>query len=364
MSPSPSTTSSRCFVSLPGGRYGVRPERAVVVPLRRDERIGTASSSSASAAWRAPSEGYLAFLALVASQLTSAIARARASEEERLRAEAMAELDRAKTLFFSNISHELRTPLTLMLGPTTDALRSPARTLERHDLEIVHRNALRLQKLVGSLLDFARIEAGRARASLEPVRLDTFTGGAGPRIRRRRCARPALRTRSSCEPLPRPVLIDPDMWEKILLNLISNALKFTFDGKVRVSMAGRGEEIELEVADTGIGIPAHELPHIFDRFHRVAGRAGAHARRVRHRARAGARALAPAGRRRLGEEHRGRGHDDDRDDSCAPGATLSERGPPLAARAADNRFVEEARRWLPNADATATPPLRVPSPAA
>ena len=106
----------------------------------------------------------------------------------------------------------------------------------------------------------------------------------------------------SCEPLPHPVLIDPDMWEKILLNLISNALKFTFEGKVRVSLAARGEQIELEVADTGIGIPAHELPHVFDRFHRVAGRAGAHARRVRHRARAGARARAPAGRRRFGEE--------------------------------------------------------------
>ena len=186
----------RRFGSLPGGRYGVRPERAVVVPLLRDERDRYGFVVFGLAAWRAPSDGYLGFLALVASQLTSAIARARASEEERRRAEAMAELDRAKTLFFSNISHELRTPLTLMLGPTTDALRSPARTLEGHDLEIVHRNALRLQKLVGSLLDFARIEAGRARVSLEPIRLDVLTGElATPSTRR--CARPASRTRSA-----------------------------------------------------------------------------------------------------------------------------------------------------------------------
>ena len=270
MSPSPSTTSRAASFPCRAARYSVRPERAVVVPLRRDERDRYGFVVFGLAAWRAPSEGYLGFLALVASQLTSAIARARASEEERLRAEAMAELDRAKTLFFSNISHELRTPLTLMLGPTTDALRSPARILEGHDLEIVHRNALRLQKLVGSLLDFARIEAGRAPVSLAPIRLDIFTRELAHAFDSA-MREAGLAYEVSCEPLPRPVLIDPDMWEKILLNLISNALKFTFIGKVRVSMAGRGGEVALEVADTGIGIPAHELPHIFDRFHRVAG---------------------------------------------------------------------------------------------
>ena len=268
--PVPVDDLARRFGALPGGRYGVTPERAVVVPLLRDERDRYGFVVFGLAAWRAPSEGYLGFLALVASQLTSAIARARASEEERRRAEAMAELDRAKTLFFSNISHELRTPLTLMLGPTTDALRSPARTLEGHDLEIVHRNALRLQKLVGSLLDFARIEAGRARVSLEPVRLDVLTGELAHAFDSA-MREAGLAYEVSCEPLPHPVLIDPDMWEKILLNLISNALKFTFEGKVRVSLAARGGEVELEVADTGIGIPAHELPHVFDRFHRVAG---------------------------------------------------------------------------------------------
>ncbi len=268
--PVPVDDLARRFGSLPGGRYGVRPERAVVVPLLRDERDRYGFVVFGLAAWRAPSEGYLGFLALVASQLTSAIARARASEEERRRAEAMAELDRAKTLFFSNISHELRTPLTLMLGPTTDALRSPARTLEGHDLEIVHRNALRLQKLVGSLLDFARIEAGRVRVSLEPIRLDALTGELAHAFDSA-MREAGLAYEVSCEPLPHPVLIDPDMWEKILLNLISNALKFTFEGKVRVSLAARGGQLELEVADTGIGIPAHELPHVFDRFHRVAG---------------------------------------------------------------------------------------------
>ena len=264
----------------------------------------------------------------------------------------MAELDRAKTLFFSNISHELRTPLTLMLGPTTDALRSPARTLERHDLEIVHRNALRLQKLVGSLLDFARIEAGRAPVSLAPIRLDTFTGELAHAFDSA-MREAGLAYEVSCEPLPRPVLIDPDMWEKILLNLISNALKFTFIGKVRVSMAGRGGEVELEVADTGIGIPAHELPHIFDRFHRVAG------------ARARTQEGSGIGLALVHELSRLLGGDVSVKSTVDGGTTMTVTIParpadvsgeaPVAARAADKRVVEEARRWLPNADATATP---------
>jgi signal transduction histidine kinase len=261
---------ARRFGSLPGGRYHVRPERAVVVPLLRDEREQRGFVVFGLVAWRAWSEGYLGFLGLVASQLTSAIARARATEEERRRAEAMAELDRAKTVFFSNISHELRTPLTLMLGPTTDALRSPARTLEVHDLEIVHRNALRLQKLVASLLDFARIEAGRSQVSLRPLHLDALTAELAHAFDSA-MREAGLAYEVSCDPLPHPVLVDPDMWEKILLNLISNALKFTFEGKVRVSLAARGEVIELQVADTGVGIPALELPHLFERFHRVQG---------------------------------------------------------------------------------------------
>ena len=220
--------------------------------------------------WRAVSERYTSFLRLLAAQLTSALAKARSAEEQRQRTEAMAELDRAKTHFFSNVSHELRTPLTLILGPTTDALRAPERGLVGPGLEAVHRNALRLQRLVGTLLDFARIESGRAKASFELVELGALTAelsstfesamdGAG------------LVYEVRCEPLPHPVYVDPDMWEKILLNLISNALKFTFEGRIRVSLTHRDAEVVLTVEDTGAGIPTDELPHVFDRFHRVPG---------------------------------------------------------------------------------------------
>jgi signal transduction histidine kinase len=338
------------FGPLPGGRYGVTPGRAVVVPLFRNQRDRYGFVVFGLSAWRAPSEGYLGFLGLVASQLTSAIARARAAEEERRRAEAMAELDRAKTLFFSNISHELRTPLTLMLGPTTDALRSPARTLEGHDLELVHRSALRLQKLVGSLLDFARIEAGRAQVSLEHVRLEALTAELAHAFDSA-MREAGLVYEVSCAPLPRPVLIDPDMWEKIVLNLISNALKFTLEGRVRVSLAARGEEIELQVADTGTGIPAHELPHVFDRFHRVQG------------ARARTLEGSGIGLALVHELARMLGGDVSAKSTEGVGTTMTVVIPARAAeaspeapvagaaarRGADSWFVEEARRWLPNA---------------
>ena len=116
---------------------------------------------------------YRSFLDLVAGQLGTAISNARAYEQERQRAEALAEIDRAKTAFFSNVSHEFRTPLTLLMGPVEDTLSDPELSPSaRGRLELAHRNALRLLKLVNTLLDFARIEAGRVEASYEPTDLE------------------------------------------------------------------------------------------------------------------------------------------------------------------------------------------------
>jgi signal transduction histidine kinase len=337
------------FGDLPGGRYRVAPEKAVVFPLFRDDKDRYGFIVFGLSPWRAISSQYMSFLGLVATQLVSAISRARASEEERRRSEAIAELDRAKTLFFSNISHELRTPLTLMLGPTTDALASPGRMLEGQDLEVVHRNALRLQKLVGNLLDFARIEAGRARASFELVRLDILTRDLASTFES------AMRDAGigydvDCADLPEPVLIDPDMWEKILMNLLSNALKFTFEGRVRVSLVARGDRIELEVADTGTGIPEQELPHVFDRFHRVQG------------ARARTQEGSGIGLAMVHELTRILGGNVSAKSTMGVGTTMTvviparteERAPDrlrsrTVARRSDNLFVEEALRWLPNA---------------
>jgi signal transduction histidine kinase len=215
---------------------------------------------------------YRAFLDLVASQLDSALANARAYEEERLRAEALSEIDRAKTAFFSNVSHEFRTPLTLILGPIADlAAGNDARpAVDRERIELVHRNSLRLLKLVNTLLDFSRIEAGRTQAVYRPTDLATLTADLASAFRSA-IERAGMALIVDCPPLSEPAYVDRDMWEKIVLNLVSNAFKYTPEGEIRVSLRRVGSSIALTVADTGVGIPKHELPHLFERFHRVEG---------------------------------------------------------------------------------------------
>jgi signal transduction histidine kinase/DNA-binding response OmpR family regulator len=212
-------------------------------------------------------DGYRDFLVMVASQIGTAVASARALEEAEARAAALAELDRAKTTFFSNVSHEFRTPLTLLLAPTEEAVTAHG-SLHGEDLEAVYRNAQRLLKLVNTLLDFSRIEAGRVQASFEPADLARVTADLASAFRSA-AERAGLTLVVDCPPVPEAVYVDRDMWEKVVLNLISNAFKFTFAGTIRVALAWHGTHVKLTVADTGVGIPAEHLPRIFDRFHRV-----------------------------------------------------------------------------------------------
>ena len=174
---------------------------------------------------------YRSFLELLVSQVASTIADTIAYEAERERAEALAEIDRAKTLFFSNVSHEFRTPLTLMLGPLEEVLaRSSCNAADRQAVTTAHRNGLRLLKLVNSLLDFSRMEAGRAQASYQATDLAALTAELASHFRSA-CERAGLRLRVDCPPLEEPVYVDRDMWEKIVLNLVSNAFKFTFTAR-------------------------------------------------------------------------------------------------------------------------------------
>jgi signal transduction histidine kinase len=213
---------------------------------------------------------YRDFLVLVADQIATALANARAYEEERRRTEALRELDRQKTAFFSNVSHEFRTPLTLLLGPVEDALARGASVLEQADLELVHRNAIRLLRLVNTLLDFSRIEAGRADASFEETDLARLTRETASAFQSL-MDQAGLVFEVDCPPLSSPVHVDRAMWEKIVLNLLSNAFKFTLAGSVRLRLRERSQEVAFSVQDTGAGIPAGHLPHVFDRFHRVEG---------------------------------------------------------------------------------------------
>jgi PAS domain S-box-containing protein len=191
-------------------------------------------------------------------------------EQERRHVETAAELDRAKTEFFTNVSHEFRTPLTLILGPLEALLGGALDASQRDTIETAWRNALRLQKLVNALLDFSRIEAGRASARFEPTDLASFTRGVASFFAS--AARAAgLDFAVDCPPHGEPVWVDRDMWEKLVSNLLSNALKFTLKGAIRLRLRASDDAVRLEVEDTGVGIPEAELPRIFERFHRVQG---------------------------------------------------------------------------------------------
>ncbi len=249
------------------GPYPEGPKTALALPItppgcQRPMAILIAGVSS-----RLPlNEAYRAFYDLVVTAVTSTLANARASE-------AQAEIDRAKTAFFSNVSHEFRTPLTLMLGPLEDELSELANTLSpvrRERLDMAHRNALRLLKLVNTLLDFSSIEAGRLTANYEATDLAACTTDLASAFRSA-VEKGGLSLTVDCPALPEPVYIDREMWEKVVLNLLSNAFKHTFVGGIQVSLRWLGDYAELAVTDSGIGISEADLPHLFDRFHRIKG---------------------------------------------------------------------------------------------
>ncbi len=259
----------------PTGGWTVPPARAAIVPFVTPGGSGRAGALVAGLnPFRLLDDSYQGFLMLAAGQLAASISAAEVFEQERRRAEALAELDKAKTLFFSNVSHELRTPLTLMLGPVAEVLESADLSSEhRERLEAARRNSQRLLKLVNSLLDFSRIEAGRIRARFEPTDLAGFTSELVS-VFRSAIERAGMRLVVDCAPLKEPVYVDRDMWEKVVLNLLSNAFKYTLEGEIAVSLRQDAERAVLAVRDTGTGIPARELPHVFERFHRVAGARG------------------------------------------------------------------------------------------
>jgi signal transduction histidine kinase len=308
------------FGSLPVEPWGESPHSAFILPIlsSNKEQVECLLVAGISPRLEFNAE-YRSFLELVAQQVESSIATARSYEQERQRAEALAELDRAKTTFFNNISHEFRTPLTLMLSPLEDTLALPDDepiANHRQSLAVVHRNGLRLLKLVNTLLDFSRIEAGRVQAVYKPTDLAEFTAelasvfrsaieragltlivdcpsdfsrqvekdltpqphqeqGKGENSKPSQEQERGLErgfpesVSKDCSPLSEPVYVDRDMWEKIVLNLLSNAFKFTFAGQITVRLRQVNNQAELTVQDTGVGIPEAELPRLFERFHRV-----------------------------------------------------------------------------------------------
>ena len=189
------------------------------------------------------------------------------------RRRALERLDEEKSRFTANVHHELRTPLTLMLAPLEAMLSGdfgPLGELPRAYLGTMHANGLRLLKLISNLLDLAKIESGRlgiARRPLRPGRLiEALVAAARPLAERKGVA---LVTRGLAE-LPE-LCADPDALEKMVVNLVGNALKFTeAPGRIEVAGEVRAEGgVRLVVADSGCGIPPTELERIFDRFAQV-----------------------------------------------------------------------------------------------
>ncbi|NHC47570.1 SpoIIE family protein phosphatase [Motilibacter aurantiacus] len=262
------------FAEVPRGPWDGPPALALAVPFRQQADGPVYGFLVAGLSpFRPFDDAYRAFVELVAGQVAAGVATARAYESERLRAERLAELDRAKTAFFTNVSHEFRTPLTLLLGPAEDALTDSAAPLpgrQRDRVEVVVRNGQRLLKLVNDLLDFSRLEAGNRSAHFEPVDLAAETAELA-RAFSEAVERAGLTLTVDCAPLPERYWVDRDLWAKVVLNLLSNALKFTPTGGISVRLDAVDGGARLVVRDTGIGISEHDRQTLFDRFTRVAG---------------------------------------------------------------------------------------------
>ena len=250
---------------------------------------------------------YVGFCQLLADQLSSAMASAVSYEQQRQRADALAELDHAKTAFLTNVSHEFRTPLTLLLGPLDDALSDsgPDSALTNR-LTTARRNAGRLQRLVDSLLDFSRIEAGRATAALLCTDVGALTSDIASSFSEL-CQRAGLELVLDCRPAVADV--DPGMWETIMLNLLSNAVKYTLTGSITVAVHSDSSFCRIMIRDTGVGIAEADLKRLGERFFRAES---AHGRSVEGTGIglvAGARARRPATRkRRIRQRTRARHH--------------------------------------------------------
>ncbi|WP_338759039.1 ATP-binding protein [Massilia sp. METH4] len=265
------------FGTVPCGPYEAAPDTAMVLPITVPGQAGLYGFLVAGvSAARALDADYLHFYELLGATVNTAVGNVLAYEKEQRRAEELAQIDRAKTAFFSNVSHEFRTPLTLILGPLADALRDendPLSPGQRRRIDVTHRNSLRLLKLVNSLLDFSRIEAGRVVATYVPVDLAALTTDLAG-VFESAMEKGGLSYRLELEALGAPVYVDRDMWEKIVFNLLSNAFKFTLQGGVTVTLRRHAGMARLSVVDTGSGIPESELPRVFERFHRIEGTPG------------------------------------------------------------------------------------------
>ncbi|WP_306215848.1 chemotaxis protein CheB [Actinoplanes sp. RD1] len=253
------------------GEDRVLPARAMMIPAgRRDDGMVAAVVILGVEPLVPFDDDHRAFLDLVAEQVGVAVLAGRRRRDMQERMTALAALNRSKDEFFASVSHEFRTPLTLLLLPLEQLLSSRLTPEQTEAVQLAHRNALRSLKLVSTLLEFARIGEGATRARYEDVDLAELTADIAS-VFRSAVQHAGLAYVVDCPPLGRTVPVDPDMWEQVVLNLVANALKHTFTGSITITVGLRANHAELRVADTGVGIAADEIPHLFQRFHRIRG---------------------------------------------------------------------------------------------
>lgn len=209
------------------------------------------------------------YLALCVTHLGTALSAIRELDTERQRAQTLEALDIAKSAFFTNVSHELRTPLTLISGPLSEALSDPRLAPEQRErLQLAERNTARLTRMVDAMLDFGRMAASKVQPHAEPLDVtqqtramaDSFSGAF---------RRAGLEFVAECAQTDRPAHLDRDMFERVVLNLLSNALKYTPSGRVTLRLEPGPDGFTVSVADTGIGIRKRDIPRVFQRFEQL-----------------------------------------------------------------------------------------------
>ncbi|WP_171036445.1 ATP-binding protein [Dyadobacter sediminis] len=264
------------FGAFQSGPFELSPHTALIFPVvitgsSRPNCYLVVGVSSA----RSLDKEYRNFFELFANTVSTAFSNVDAYQQQQRRAQQLAEIDQAKTAFFSNISHEFRTPLTLILGPLQQMMEQPGHSgiLSLENRDLMYRNIQRLLKLVNNLLDFSRLEAGRVKASFQQVQLGPLTADLASNFRSV-IESAGMELILSIEQEDIPVYVDRDMWEKIVLNLLSNAFKYTLKGTITVRLTNEAGFAVLQVTDTGVGIQQAELPHMFERFHRIENSAG------------------------------------------------------------------------------------------
>ncbi len=256
---------------LPGPLGPLTPDVAVVAPLTVSGRADPVGALVVGVnPYRPLDAEYRAFFTLIGRQFRVALSDAAAYEAEREKARLLADLDRAKMEFFQNVSHELRTPLTLLLAPLQDLLVADHRPpREREDLRAAVRAAERLRGMVDALLDFSGAEHRSLDPDRQPIDLAALTADTASMFRSA-AEHAGLSFDVDVPAAPLTAAADRAMWSTIVTNLLSNALKYTDRGGIRVRLTGADGQAVLTVADTGIGIEPDQQALVFDRFYRAA----------------------------------------------------------------------------------------------